>query len=276
MCKIIFTLLLFSAFQTMVFAQAGEHAQEQDEIIGNITFVKGSVEYFASGKVAQGNLAHDVEINGIKFTKHANYSGGRRRLYDIYFFESGEVKEGTFAETTKINGIVFEKNALISIGDGFNGPDGGGTLFYENGMVSFGVLAYPQEIEGIKFMGQINFYKDGRVERGKLAEREIKINDVLLSGDVTLYESGRIKGGLLIKNTKVGNVVLRGNVEGHREAYAGSNDITEFYESGKIKSGILGEPVMIGGEMMNAGQIAEFDEEGNISKVMPFEPGIVF
>jgi len=248
----------------------------KDTDFGGITFAKGNVKFFDSGKVAQGNLAHDVEINGIKFTKHADYRGGRRAAYDISFFSSGKVSEGTFAENTEINGMVFKKKAIVYMGIGYNGADNYGTLFYENGGVAIGVLAHPQEINGIKFQDQIKFYENGRVEQGILAEQAIRINDVLLHGQITLYESGKVKDGLLVENTKVGDITLMANTSGHREDYRGSNDITEFYESGKIKSGILGEPVTISGEKVDAGWIAEFDENGNISKVTPFNPGVVY
>ena len=224
------------------------------EFTGTLSFVGSCLE--------RGKLSHDVEIGGIKFTSFTDNS-------DIVFYASGKVKEGYLAEDTKINGLVFKKKAVVETMLGL-GSWRSGTLFDENGAVMLSVLAYPQKINGIKFMGQIEFYKGGKVKEGVLAgddpvihgfssvtgsrisfywsgniesffsKASLEFNGIKFKplSEITLYESGKIKHGLLAEETKIGGAILAAN-DGDDTGCTHYIDSTSFYENGNVAMGRL-------------------------------------
>ncbi len=159
-----------------------------------------------------------------------------------------------------IDGITFSGNGVLS--------------FYESGKVKFGFLAHDEKINGIVFAAgsKIVFYASGKVNEGTFAKDTLVNGIEFMRGcdGTSFYESGRIKAGVLAKDTVINGIKFRAvrfeprpNVMYFRKP----DDATIFfYESGKVKQGVLAQGASIGGKQSRAGDMVEFDEQGNATK----------
>ncbi|MEE8637611.1 MAG: hypothetical protein V3T21_01040 [Candidatus Margulisiibacteriota bacterium] len=178
-----------------------------------------------------------------------------------------------------------------------------GVSFYENGMITSGVLADDTEIKGIEYMenSRLQFYENGQVERGYLAD-DTTIQDIEYaeSTAVSFHENGKLSYGVLAEETTVqgnkfyedsglefdkagrlktallpkykkGSFKLRLGLPYYPDTILQgikfkAATAVKFHENGRVSEGSLAKNTILQGKTLKAGTLIKFDSSGQLQE----------